>query len=104
MRGMGNMQAMMQKVQKMQQEMVKEQNLLEAEVFEAEDAQKLVKIQMNGKKEVVDITIQPELLDPEDSEMLEDILVATLNQVLDKITKETETRIGKYTQGLNLPF
>lgn len=103
MRGMSNM-AMMQKVQKLQKEMMKAQKALEETIFEKTVANDLLTVKMNGAKQVEAINIQPDLLDPEDADMLQDLLVATINELLSEIDKESEERLGKYTKGLNLPF
>ena len=104
MGNMGNMQGMMQKVQKLQKEMAKEQQIIEETLFEKSDSQGLLTAKMDGKKQLKALTIQPSLLDPEDSEMLEDLLIDTLNQLMNEIDTQTEARLGKYTKGLNLPF
>lgn len=104
MGNMGNMQGMMQKVQKMQKEMAKEQKNIEETVFEKSDSNQLLSIKMTGKKEVTDITVSPTLMDPDDTEMLQDLLIATLNELIVEIDQTTEERLGKFTKGLNLPF
>lgn len=104
MGNMGNMQGMMQKVQKMQKEMAKEQAAIEATIFEASDSQQLVVAKVNGKKELVELDIASQLADPDDVEMLQDLVIATVNQALKQVDSATEQRLGKYTKGLNLPF
>lgn len=104
MGGMGNMQGMMQKMQKMQKEMAKEQKAIEESVYEASDTNGLVTVKLNGRKEMVELEIKPELVDPDDVEMLQDLIIATTNQVLKEVDEDTETRLGKYTKGMNLPF
>lgn len=103
MRGMGNM-AMMQKVQKLQKEMMKAQQALEEKVYEASSPNDLVRVKMTGAHQVQAIEIKEELLDPEDGDMLQDLLVTTLNDILRTIEEDKETTLGKYTKGLNLPF
>lgn len=104
MGSMGNMQGMMQKMQKMQKDMEREQAEIEATVFEASDTNQLVTVKMTGKKEIVELEIAPDLVDPDDIEMLQDLVIATVNDVINKVDETTATRLGKYTQGLNLPF
>lgn len=104
MRGMGNMQGMMKQVQKMQKEMAKAQEQLHAQQFVHASANELVTVTMTGDRRLVDVTIKPELLDPEDVEMLQDLLVATLNDTLATIDAQTERTMGQYTRGFNLPF
>lgn len=104
MRGMGNMGNMMKQMQKMQKEMEKTQKDLEAREFTIEDNQKLVKVVMNGKKELMELTIQPALVDPEDVDMLQDLVLTTVNQALAEVEKASQEQMGRFTQGLNLPF
>lgn len=104
MGNMGNMQGMMQKMQKMQKDMEKEQKNIEASIFEASDNNNLVNVKVSGTRQVVELNIKPELVDPEDVEMLQDLVIATVNQALTEVDRVTAERLGKYTQGLNLPF
>lgn len=104
MGNMGNMQGMMQKVQKMQKDMQKEQAEIEASVFEASDTNQLITVKMTGKKEIVELEIAPDLVDPDDIEMLQDLIIATVNDAIQQVDETTEKRLGKYTQGMNLPF
>lgn len=104
MGNMGNMQGMMQKVQKMQKEMAKEQKMIEETIFEKSDSQKLVTVKMTGTRQMTELNISPELLDPEDVDMLQDLVLSTVNAVLEDIDSTTQQKLGKYTQGLNLPF
>ncbi|OFK58015.1 nucleoid-associated protein [Globicatella sp. HMSC072A10] len=104
MGNMGNMQGMMQKIQKMQKELTKEQKNIEETIFEKSDANHLLTIKMNGKKEVTDLTISSDLIDPEDPEMLQDLLIVTLNELMIEIDETAEARLSKYTKGMNLPF
>ena len=104
MGNMGNMQGMMQKIQKMQKEMTKEQAAIEATIFQAQDVNQLVTVKVNGKKELVELDLAPDLVDPDDIEMLQDLVIATVNEALKQVDQATESRLGKYTQGMNLPF
>lgn len=104
MGNMGNMQGMMQKMQKMQKEMEKTQKDIDETIFEATDVNNLVTVKVNGKKIVQDIIIQEALVDPDDIEMLQDLIIATLNDALSQVDTVTDERMGKFTQGLNLPF
>lgn len=104
MGNMGNMQGMMQKMQKMQKEMQKTQADIEATIFEVSDNQDLVTVKMTGKKEIVELKIDQALVDPDDVEMLQDLVLATVNQAIQKVEKTQEEKLGKFTAGLNLPF
>ncbi|MGM0213642.1 YbaB/EbfC family nucleoid-associated protein [Enterococcus sp. AZ109] len=100
MRGMGNMQGMMKQMQKMQKEMVKAQEELNAKEFFGSATNDLVKVMFTGDKKMKTIEVNPELIDPEDPEMLQDMIVLAVNDALTKITQETEQTMGKYTKGL----
>ena len=101
---MGNMQGMMQKMQKMQKDMEKEQKAIETSIFEASDNNKLVTVKVTGAKRIVELEIKEDLVDPEDIDMLQDLVIVTVNDALAQVDKATEQRLGKFTQGLNLPF
>ena len=103
-KGMGNMQGMMQQMKKLQRDMEKEQKSIEETIFQASDHQQLVSVKANGKKEVVELTIQEALVDPDDIEMLQDLVIATVNDALRQVDTVTQERMGRFTQGLNLPF
>ncbi len=101
--GMGNMQAMMKKVQKMQAEMVKAQEALQARVFTASVGGGAVTVSMNGKKELQSIKLSPQAVDPEDVEMLEDLLLSAFKEVMQQIDEASEKEMGKITGGIKLP-
>ena len=104
MRGMGNMGNMMKQMQKLQKEMEQTQKDLEQSLFVVEDNQHLVKVTMNGKKELQSLDIQEVLVDPEDIEMLQDVLIATINKAVMEVEDKTQASMGQFTKGLNLPF
>ncbi|EHR37966.1 YbaB/EbfC family nucleoid-associated protein [Facklamia languida] len=104
MRGMGNMGNMMKQMQKLQKEMEQTQKDLEQSQFVVEDNQHLVKVTMNGKKELQSLDIQEALVDPEDIEMLQDVLIATINKAVKEVEDKTQASMGQFTKGLNLPF
>lgn len=101
---MGNMQGMMQKMQKMQKDMEKEQKAIKTSIFEASDNNNLVTVKVTGAKRIVELEIKEDLVDPEDIDMLQDLVIVTVNDALAQVDKATEQRLGKFTQGLNLPF
>lgn len=103
MRGMGNMQGMMKKVQKMQKEMAKAQEALGDERLEAEAGGGMVKVIVSGHKEVVDVVIDPDVVDPEDVEILQDLIIIATNEAMKKAEELAESTMGKFTKGLNLP-
>ncbi|MDB7100791.1 YbaB/EbfC family nucleoid-associated protein [Enterococcus mundtii] len=102
MRGMGNMQGMMKQVQKMQKEMGEAQEKLNETEFTGSSTNNLVKVVFTGNRRMKDIQINDEVVDPEDTEMLQDLIVMAVNDVLEKIDTESEKTMGKYTKGL--PF
>ena len=93
-----NMQSLMQQAKKMQEDMQKAQEELETAVVEASVGGGMVTISMNGKKEIKSVKIKPEAVDPEDIEMLEDLLVAGFNEAS---AKADELASQKMPQGLN---
>lgn len=99
---MGNMQGMMKQVQKMQKEMEKAQEYLNGLEFVGTATNDYVQVKMNGKREVVDVTIAPDVVDPEDVDMLQDLVLVAINDALQKVEKRTNEVMGKYTTGL--PF
>lgn len=103
MRGMGNMQGMMKKVQKMQKEMAKAQEALGDERLEAEAGGGMVKVVVSGHKEVVDVVIDPDVVDPEDVEILQDLIIIATNEAMKQAEELAESTMGKFTKGLNLP-
>ncbi|GCF92927.1 nucleoid-associated protein [Enterococcus florum] len=100
MRGMGNMQGMMKQMQKMQKEMMKEQEALNEKEFIGRSTNDLVKVVFSGDKTMKSMKINPELIDPEDPDMLQDMIILAVNDALTTISKETEQTMGKYTKGL----
>ena len=104
MRGMGNMQGMMKKMQKMQKEMMEAQEALNAEQFEGAAGGGMVKVTVTGQREVVDVNLDAAVVDPEDIEMLQDLIVVATNAALKKVEEKTNATMGKFTQGMNLPF
>lgn len=104
MRGnMGNMNKMMKQMQKMQKDMVKAQEELMEMTFDATSGGGMVKVIANGKKEILDVEIHEDVVDPDDIEMLQDLIIAATNEVLTKIEEITNEKMGKFTQGMNLP-
>ena len=101
--GMNNMQGMMKKVQKMQAEMLKMQEELKTRTVETTVGGGALTIVANGKKEIESIKIKPEAIDPDDVEMLQDMIVSGVNEALRKIDEMTEREMSKITGGMKLP-
>ena len=99
----GNMQAMARQAQKLQQKMLETQAELEAREYEASAGGGVVTAKVNGKKELVSLSIKPEAVDPDDVEMLEEMIVGAVNQALTACNEASEKEMGKLTGGLNIP-
>ena len=102
--GGGNMNNMIRQAQKMQQDMMKAQEELESKTYEAGAGGGVVSAAVSGKKELLSVTIDPEAVDPDDVEMLQDLIVAAVNEALRKATEDAASQMSKLTGGLNLPF
>ena len=100
---MGNMQGMMKKMQKLQSEMAKLQEDLKTRTIEASAGGGVVTLVANCKKELVSVKIDPSAVDPEDVDMLQDLLLAAVNEAMRKVDEMTEREMGKLTSGMNLP-
>jgi len=101
--GMANMQGMMKKVQKMQQEMLKLQEDLKNRTVEATAGGGAVTVVVTGRKTVEKITIAPSAVDPDDVEMLEDLVTTAVNEAMRKVEEMTEREMGNLTGGMKLP-
>ena len=95
---------MMRKVQKMQEDVANAQKEVEESVFEAKSGGGMVTVQMNGKKELVSVKLEKEAVDPDDIEMLEDMIVAAVNEAGKNIDATLEEKMNAATGGLNLNF
>lgn len=93
-----NIQAMMKQAQKMQKDMLVAKEEIDKMVFEGKSS--FVTVQVNGKKELVNITIDNESFDKDDIEMLQDMIVVSVNEAMKKVDEETEKKMGKFTQGM----
>ncbi|MDY6268815.1 MAG: YbaB/EbfC family nucleoid-associated protein [Selenomonadaceae bacterium] len=103
MGNMGNMAGMMKKVQKMQNEMKKMQDELKRKTVDVSAGGGAVKIVMDGEKQVQSLTLDPAAVDPEDVEMLQDLLTAAFNEATRKVDDMMKTEMGKLASGLGLP-
>ena len=100
--GGGNMANMMKQAQRMQQQMLQMQQELEEKEYEATAGGGVVKAVMTGKKTLKSVTIDPEAVDPEDVEMLQDLVVAAVTGALQKVEEDVNSSMGKLTGGMNL--
>jgi DNA-binding YbaB/EbfC family protein len=101
--GMGNMNKIMKQVQKIQKDMLKLQEELKEKTVEATAGGGVVKAVASGKKQLVSVEIQPEVVDPDDIEMLQDLILAAVNEALQKAEDMVTDEMGKITGGMNLP-
>ena len=101
--GGGNMQQLARQAQKLQQQMTKMQEEIEAREFEATAGGGMCTAVVNGKKEVLSITIKPEAVDPDDVEMLQDLVMAAVNEALREAADTMEREMGKFTGGFGMP-
>ena len=102
MGGGGNMQQMMRQAQKLQQQMEKMQEEMDAREYEASSGGGMVSARVNGKKELLALSIKPEAVDPGDVELLEDLIMAAINEALRVATETYDREMGKMTGGMNL--
>ena len=93
---------MQQKIQQMQEQMTAAQEAVEAQVFTASVGGGVVEAKVNGKKEVQSIAIKPEAVDPEDVEMLQDLVVSAVNEALRQAGEAMDQSMNSVTGGLNL--
>lgn len=103
MMGGGNMQQLARQAQKLQQQMTKMQEELEAREFEAAAGGGMVTVKVNGRKELLSVEIKPEAVDPDDVEMLQDLVLAAVNEALREATETTEREMSKLTGGMSMP-
>ena len=101
--GMGNMNQLMKQAKKMQEQMAKLQEELEQKPVEASAVGGVVTVVANGKKEVTEIRIAPEAVDPDDVEMLQDLIMAAVNEALRQAEEMVQSEMNKITGGLSIP-
>ena len=101
--GGGNMGAMMKQAQKMQAELARAQEEIKDITFEATAGGGMVKVVANGDMTVDSIVIDPEAVDPEDVEMLQDMVAAAVNEALRGVSEISSQRLNAATGGLNIP-
>lgn len=98
--GGGNMNNLMKQAQKLQKQMEDMQKELETKEFETSVGGGAVSVTVTGKKEIKAINIKPEVVDPDDVEMLEDLVLTAINEALRKADEESTSKMGKLTGGM----
>ena len=97
-----NQAAMMKQAQKMQQEMLRMQEEMETKTYKAAAGGGMVTAEVNGKHNLVNLTIDPEAVDPDDVEMLQDMVMAAVNEAMRTADAEASANMSRLTGGLNL--
>jgi DNA-binding YbaB/EbfC family protein len=100
MKGMGKM---LKQAQKMQSNMMRVQEEMAEKTVEATAGGGMVKVVANGKQQIISITVEKEVVDPDDVEMLQDLIVAAVNEAINKSQEMVSAEMSKLTGGLNIP-
>ncbi len=100
----GNMNNLMKQAQRMQRQMEESQKEMETKEFSASAGGGGVEVVVSGKKEVTKVTLSPEVVDPDDIEMLQDLIMAAVNEAYRKVEEESQNAMSKFTGGMGLPF
>lgn len=101
--GPSNMQSMLKQAQKMQEEMAEKQAELEEREYETSAGGGVVNVKINGKKEILSVKIDPEVVDPDDVETLEDLVVAAVNEAIKTVESVSADEMQKITGSIGLP-
>ena len=101
--GPNNMQSMLKQAQKMQEDMAAMQSELETREYDVSAGGGVVKVKINGKKEILSVNISPEVVDPDDIETLEDLIVAAVNEGIKKVEAVSSEEMQKITGSIGLP-
>ena len=98
----GNMSQLMKQAQRMQRQMEEQQKEMEETVFTATSGGNAVEIQMNGKREVLSVKLAPEAVDPDDVEMLQDLIMTAVNEALRQVQEANDNGVSKVTGGMGM--
>lgn len=101
--GAQNMNSMIKQAQKMQDQITELQEDIEARDFSATAGGGAVEVVLTGKKTIKSLTLKPEVVDPEDIEMLQDLIISAVNEAINNIESTTEAEMGQITGGVSLP-
>ena len=102
--GPSDMNGMLRQAQKMQEELQQKQAELEEREYTVSAGGGMVSVRINGRREILGIRIDPEIVDPDDIETLSDILVAGVNEAIKTVDKTNEEELGKISGGMGLPM
>ena len=101
--GPSNMQSMLKQAQKMQEDMAQKQAELEEREYETSAGGGVVNVKINGKKEIISVKIDPEVVDPDDVETLEDLVTAAVNEAIKTVEAVSAEEMQKITGSMSLP-
>lgn len=101
--GPSNMQGMLKQAQKIQEDMTALQEDLDAREYEIKAGGGVVTVKINGKLEILSLEISPEIVDPDDTETLSDIITAAVNEAIKKVNTTNSDEMNKVTGGINIP-
>ena len=101
--GPSNMQSMLKQAQKMQEDMAAKQEELEQQEYDVAAGGGVVKVKINGKKEILSVEIDPEVIDPDDPETLQDLIVAAVNEGIKKVEAISQEEMQKITGSMSIP-
>ena len=99
----GNMNNMIKQAQKMQQEMMNMQTEIESTEFEATAGGGVISVKMSGSKQLLEVNIKPEAVDPDDVEMLQDLIITAVNEAAKMVDEANNSKMSKLTGGMNIP-
>jgi DNA-binding YbaB/EbfC family protein len=100
---MKNMNQLMKQAKKMQEDLLKAQEELAQQVIDGSAGGGAVRVQLSGQKQLQAIAIDKDVVNPDDVEMLQDLIVAAFQDAMQKVEEMTEAKMGKYTRGMNMP-
>ena len=101
--GPSNMQSMLKQAQKMQEDMAQKQAELEEREYETSAGGGVVNVKINGKKEIISVKIDPEVVDPDDVETLEDLVTAAVNEAIKTVEAVSAEEMQKITGSMSIP-
>lgn len=97
-----SMNEMLRQAQKMQEDMQTKQSELDERIYDVSAGGGVIKVKINGKKEILNVEIAPEIVDPDDIETLQDIVVAAVNEAIKKVESTNEAEMNKITGGMGM--